>query len=161
MATEPGSQFQQAPAQGLPPDAVLLVELPFTEAELVSLRPAVAAHADAAGMPADRVDALVFVAYELATNVVRHGGGVGGMQLWTAADAIYCRVSDQGPGIPAGIDGRAQPEPGSPASRGLWLVRTLADGMHIDAGAGDSRGSIVTATIGFRREGTFVQYPDD
>lgn len=151
MTTEPGSRFQQAPPDGLPPGAVLLVELPFTEAELVSLRPAVAAHADAAGMSADRVDVLVFVAYELATNVVRHGGGSGGMQLWVAGEVLYCRVSDNGPGIPAGVDGQVRPEPGSPGSRGLWLVRTLADSMHIRAGAGDSSGSTVTAMISFRR----------
>ncbi|GAA2356343.1 hypothetical protein Cme02nite_49450 [Catellatospora methionotrophica] len=149
MTTEPGSRSAQAPAEGLPADAVLLVELPFAEAELASLRPAVAAHADAAGLPADRVDALVFVAYELATNVVRHGGGEGRIRLWAGTDAVYCSVSDSGPGIPAGIDGQVRPEPGTPDSRGLWLVRTLADGMEI--GTGDGGGTTVTATITHRR----------
>lgn len=151
MTTEPESRYQQASPDSLPAGMELLVDLPFTEAELVSLRRAVAAHADAAGMPADRVDALVFVAYELATNVVRHGGGTGRMQLWAADDGVYCRVSDDGPGIPAGVDGRARPEPGSPDSRGLWLVRTLADSIHIHTGNGDSSGSTVTASIAFRR----------
>ncbi|WP_203692887.1 ATP-binding protein [Catellatospora coxensis] len=126
---------------------MLLLELLFAEADLVSLRSAVAAHADAVGLRAERVDALVFVAYELATNVVRHGGGSGELALWAAAGAVYCRVSDEGPGIPPGVDGRKQPEPGSADSRGLWLVRTLADGMHIGTRISESRGSVVTAMI--------------
>ncbi|WP_155368715.1 ATP-binding protein [Catellatospora vulcania] len=151
MTTEPHRQSQHAAPDSLPVDAVLLLELPFTETELVGLRSAVAAHASEAGVPADRVEVLVFVAYELATNAVRHGGGSGRLQLWAAADVVYCRISDEGPGIPAGVEGKVRPEPGSPGSRGLWLVRTFAESMHITAGGGRSAGATVTAVIPFQR----------
>lgn len=60
-------------------------------------------------------------------------------------------MSDDGPGIPAGVDGQVRPAPGSPDSRGLWLVRTPAAGPHLATAAGDSSGGTVTAIVTFPR----------
>src|SRR5690242_21960814 len=67
---------------------------------LVSLRSAVAAHADRLGLPADRIPELVLVAHELAGNAVRHGGGSGRLRMWRDGRSIVCEVSDAGPGLP-------------------------------------------------------------
>lgn len=125
-------------------DAVLLLDLPFTEADLVALRGAVAAHADRGGLPAAQVPVLVLIAYELATNAVRHGGGQGRLRLWASPAGIHCQVSDGGPGLPA--PGQPIPEPalGAAGGRGLWLVLKFADHLSLDNG---TAGASVTATV--------------
>jgi anti-sigma regulatory factor (Ser/Thr protein kinase) len=92
-------------------------------AGLLALRSAVTAHA-AELVSGDRLDDVVLVAHELATNVVRHGGGHGWLRLWPADGQLVCQVSDHGPGL---IDpGPEPPAPGEPGGRGLWIARRLA-----------------------------------
>jgi anti-sigma regulatory factor (Ser/Thr protein kinase) len=130
--------------------ATLLLDLPFTEGDLVAVRGAVAAHADRGGLPAARVPALVLIGYELATNAVRHGGGQGRLRLWVDATAMHCQVSDDGPGLPDPHRAAPRrPELGAATGRGLWLVLKFADHLHLDNltldnGAG---GATVTATL--------------
>lgn len=122
----------------------LLLDLPFVEADLVSLREAVAAHADAAGLPPSRVEDLVLIAHELATNAVRHGGGRGRLRLWKEGNAVLCRVTDDGPGLPPSVQPPVRPDPGSPGGRGLWLVTRFADHMAINR---NGHGGDVTAAV--------------
>jgi anti-sigma regulatory factor (Ser/Thr protein kinase) len=112
-------------------DVRLLLDLPSSEAELVSLREAVAAHADAAGLDRPRTEDLVLIAHELATNAVRHGGGHGRLRLWREGHAIRCRVTDDGPGLPSTVEPPIRPEPGSAGGRGMWLVTRFADRVEI------------------------------
>ena len=74
---------------------------------------------------------VVLVAHELATNVVRHGGGTGRLRLWREAGRIVCRVSDSGPGL--GPTSAEPPGPSTPGGRGLWIARRLAD-VRIETG---------------------------
>src|SRR5512139_1480951 len=126
------------------PGVRLLLDLTFSEAELVSLREAVAAHADAAGLDRPRTEDLVLIAHELASNAVRHGGGHGRLRLWTEDNAIHCQVTDDGPGLPAIIEPRSRPDPGSAGGRGMWLVTRFADHIVINR---DGRGADVTAAV--------------
>lgn len=130
---------------GLPVDSRLLLDLTFTEAELVSVREAVAAHASHAGLPADRVDVVVLIAYELATNAVRHGGGNGRIRLWQTDGALVCEVTDEGPGLPTSLAIPVRPEPGAAGGRGLWLVHSFAD--ELTAAAAETGGARLTARI--------------
>jgi anti-sigma regulatory factor (Ser/Thr protein kinase) len=122
------------PTSGSPP-ADLALDQPFDVSGLIALRSAVAAHAAALGLPAGRSGDLVLMAHELATNAVAHGGGQGRLRMWCADDHIYCRVADRGPGLPPGSRaGRERPPLGATGSRGLWLVRVLADDLDIASG---------------------------
>jgi anti-sigma regulatory factor (Ser/Thr protein kinase) len=114
------------------PEVRLLLDLPFSEAELVSLREAVAAHADSAGLSRSRTEDLVLIAHELASNAVRHGGGHGRLRLWTEGGALHCQVTDDGPGVPATVEPRSRPDPGAAGGRGMWLVTQFADDLVID-----------------------------
>jgi anti-sigma regulatory factor (Ser/Thr protein kinase) len=126
------------------PGVRLLLDLRFSEAELVSLREAVAAHADAAGLGRSRTEDLVLIAHELATNAVRHGGGQGRLRLWTADNAVHCQVTDEGPGLPAAVECGSRPEPGSAGGRGVWLVTRFADRIVINR---DGAGGDVTVAV--------------
>src|SRR5256885_14196323 len=79
----------------------LVLDEPFTEADLQALRRAVAAHADPSPLPRARVPDLVLIASELAANAIRHGGGQGRLRLRPTAEAPVCQLADHGPGLPA------------------------------------------------------------
>ncbi|HET8680665.1 MAG TPA: ATP-binding protein [Micromonosporaceae bacterium] len=117
----------------------------FDRQGLVALRAAVAAHGPGAGVPPGRVDDLVVLAHELASNAVRHGGGRGRLRLWRADGFAHCEVSDDGPGLsdPDGI-GRQQVPVAASDGRGLWIVRQLADEVRVRTGPG---GTVVTALL--------------
>ncbi len=111
-----------------------LLDQQFDRDGLVALRNAVAAHASRVGLPDDQVEHLVLVAYELASNAVRHGGGRGQLRLVAADGMIGCVVTDHGRGFrDAAQAGLVRPEPTASGGRGLWLVRCLADTVDISS----------------------------
>ncbi len=115
----------------------------FDAGGLVALRAAVAAYAGELGAGA-RVDDLVLVAHELASNAVRHGGGRGRLRLWRDDYRVICRVGDGGGGIAdADRAGTSLPPPRTAGGRGLWIARRLA-AVRIDTGP---EGTTVTAAI--------------
>jgi anti-sigma regulatory factor (Ser/Thr protein kinase) len=116
-----------------PPDAETAgLVTSFSIESLYSLRAEVAAHASHLGLADPRLRHLLVVATELATNVVRHGGGSGRLRLWRDGDAIVCEVSDEGPGItmPHQV-GTKQVPLSTDGGRGLWLVRHFTDSFEI------------------------------
>ncbi len=135
MTTDPGVR------------AELLLDVPFGEADLVSLRPAVAAHASAAGMDDHQVNVMIFVAYELATNAVHHAGGQGRLRLWRNGNRITCEVSDEGPGLPLELRTPSQPELGATRGRGLWLVYRFADEFKVTVDENTNGGTTIAATL--------------
>jgi anti-sigma regulatory factor (Ser/Thr protein kinase) len=127
---------------GHPPDAAsFVVDL----ASLGRLRDAVTRCATDCGLAGLAVSNLVLVANELATNVVRHGGGTGRMWLWCADRRMYCQVIDAGPGLSdPEAAGMSPSEPTALTGRGLWLVRQMSDRLHIRTGPG---GTTVTVAV--------------
>jgi anti-sigma regulatory factor (Ser/Thr protein kinase) len=117
----------------------------FGQRGLVALRGAVAEHAPRVGLTDDRVDELVVIAHELASNAVRHGGGGGRLRLWSSLGRAFCQVSDSGPGMtdPARA-GLEQAPLYATDGRGLWIVRQLADEVDVHSGP---KGTVVTAVL--------------
>jgi anti-sigma regulatory factor (Ser/Thr protein kinase) len=125
-----------------------LLDQPFDRDSLVALRSAVAAHASRLGLTDDLVEHLVLVAYELASNAVRHGGGQGRLRLSGGDRVIGCTVTDDGDGFAdSGQAGMIRPEPTANGGRGLWLVRCLADMVDIRS---DENGTTVDARFAIR-----------
>ncbi len=152
MTPEPGLPAAAAgspdAAGAGPPDPMQLLDQPFERDSLVSLRSAVAAHASRLGLRDDLVDHVVLVAYELASNAVRHGAGHGRLRLVAVDGAIGCTVTDEGGGFPdAEHAGLARPEPTASGGRGLWLVRCLADTVEIRS---DATGTTVDVRFALR-----------
>ena len=122
-----------------------LVSLDFEEHNLHGLRQTVTAHA-ATVLTDDRIDDMALIAIELASNAIRHGGGRGRLRLWTTEDAIYCQVTDDGPGFPdSKYPAARRPEASASGGRGLWLVLHFSDAITVDNDV--DGGATVTAMI--------------
>ena len=131
---------------GTAPAESTAVDQAFDADSLYALRAAVAAHAAAAGLGRHRVYDVTAVAHELAANAVLHGAGHGQLRLWADDKFLYCQVSDNGRGEPAG--GAAEPGGGAAwpveHGHGLWLAGQLADHVGLSRGADGT-----TATVRF------------
>ncbi|MEU7875422.1 ATP-binding protein [Dactylosporangium sp. NPDC049140] len=102
---------------------------------LYQLRAALAAHAGEITADKDQIDNPLIVAGELAANSVRHGAGRGRLQLWHRETVLYCRVSDDGPGIGDLTLGHTRLDPAhTDGGRGLWLCRQLTSELRINPG---------------------------
>jgi anti-sigma regulatory factor (Ser/Thr protein kinase) len=144
------SSQRRIPAQA--PD-VADVDQPFDADGLYVLRATLAAHASRLGTT-DQQERLLIVASELATNAIRHGGGSGRLRLWHQDRALYCQVSDDGPGFADPAVGATRPDPtSSDGGRGMWICRRLAGQLVIESGP-HGRGATVTAVIADPEEGS-------
>jgi anti-sigma regulatory factor (Ser/Thr protein kinase) len=105
------------------------VEIRFTAGELRGVRRLVSSYAEGS-LGKTRSDDLVLAVNELATNSVRHGGGVGTLRMWTESDVLVCEIQDAGH-ITDPHAGRTPPTPDQPSGRGLWVVNQVVDLMRI------------------------------
>src|SRR5262249_39656663 len=109
------------------------VTLAFSSADLAAVRQLVDARARTAGLPVARRQDAVLTVDEIASNAVRHGGGVGRLDVWAGRGWFYFRVADEGHGLPIGVR-PALPDPAQPNGRGLWIASRLADQLTVDSG---------------------------
>ena len=101
------------------------------------------------GVPLSEVDSLLFVASELLSNAVDHGGGGSAMEeseappsvrvqflLRVRPDGWEMRVSDQGGGDPervqALIDDQDLPGPEDERGRGFFLLKSMLEGLAVE-----------------------------
>jgi anti-anti-sigma factor len=126
----PGAGLPDAGVQAGPGGQSPVLEQEFDDGSLYALRAAVAAHASRAGLSEGRTGDLVLVVHELAANAIRHGAGHGRLRLWTAAGAVRCEITDDGPAEADPDAARWPVESG----HGLWLARQVADQASLDSG---------------------------
>lgn len=133
---------------GLPPASAreFAIDLPT----LSRLRGEVARCGQEAGLDEATGNDLVLAANELLTNVVRHGGGMGTLWLWSDDEWFYVLVADHGPGLPmAPKELYESPPPATaPTGRGLWLIWQFVERVRIRTGPGGT-----AVTIAFPRAG--------
>lgn len=139
------------------PGSVAAIDRWFDNETLQSIRHAVGALVTAWGATADQIDTLILITGELAANAVRHGGGRGRLRLWRLPAQLRLEVSDRGPGLrdPARA-GLLLPPPGALGGRGLWLVRSFADGVEIDSG---QEGATVIVRLAFGSPPVILRAP--
>lgn len=112
-----------------------LIQAGFDGGSVTRIRHAVVKSAANAGLSGQQLDDFVLAVNELTTNAVRHAGGRGEIRLWSAGDAVFCEVADDGEGIPRGrVDGADRPGPSATGGWGLWLARRLCDDVSIETG---------------------------
>jgi anti-sigma regulatory factor (Ser/Thr protein kinase) len=115
-----------------------LWEIPFAAEDLYELRQLLSGWAAREGMTTEPADELVLSVHEIATNTVRHGGGVGMMRLWRMSDTLVCEVQDMGR-IADPTIGRVAPGTSAMESRGLWIANQLCDLVQIRSGEGGTQ----------------------
>ncbi|NUT38243.1 MAG: SpoIIE family protein phosphatase [Hamadaea sp.] len=113
---------------------------------LVGLRRLAATACDDAGLPRENREDFVLAVNELLTNVLKHGGGAGRMWLWSDAGWLYCKVTDDGPGVSGPLEraGAVRPDQAALTGRGFWLIRRLIGRMRIRSGPS---GTAVTIAV--------------
>jgi anti-sigma regulatory factor (Ser/Thr protein kinase) len=125
---------REAPRDGVP----LLLDLVFDSGSLHILRAEVLAQAGQAGLSDDRAGEVVLAVYELAANVVCHGGGKGRVRVWRLAGALHCQVDDGDLVASADSAASLDPFPERPG-HGLWVARRVADQMRVLSGPHGTR----------------------
>ncbi len=95
--------------------------------------------ATAGGLPPEALDRIALAVGEAAGNAVEHGNREdASLEMFVSCDAdgsgCWVRVEDQGEGLdPDRMDDVALPEdPLSTSGRGLFLIRLLADDVHVE-----------------------------
>ncbi|MCP3141088.1 ATP-binding protein [Pyxidicoccus xibeiensis] len=89
------------------------------------------------GMAAAASAEVAVVVSELATNLVRHAGAGGTVELWREEEWLFIRARDRGPGMVeperlfTGRDGRPGPLPGESLGEGGAAVRRLTDAVQV------------------------------
>jgi anti-sigma regulatory factor (Ser/Thr protein kinase) len=103
------------------------------------------AHAEQAGLRADRVADLRCIVQELAVNTIVHSGGAGLLSVWHTAEHVVVQVQDGGR-FTDPLAGRRPPSPHE-VGHGLFLVHALADLVRIHHGA---HGTVVRVHVALR-----------
>jgi len=82
-----------------------------------------------------RAEDFALAVIEAATNVIRHGGGVGTLTVVQDDQSrLIAQVRDSGPGIPPGV-AICLPPAQATGGRGLWMARALTDRMQVRSGS--------------------------
>jgi anti-sigma regulatory factor (Ser/Thr protein kinase) len=143
-----GSRAEESPAfvdteafmheldrQGLGEPEAAWEELAF-HGDLGELRRFVVAQTSRAGVAGTKLAELRWAANEIATNVLRHGGGEARVRTWSTPGEFVCEVADRGPGIEDPLVGRLPPDPSQALAPGLWLVHQLCDLVELHSASG-------------------------
>ena len=87
------------------------------------------------GLLGDRQHGFVLAINEIITNVVLHAGGHGRIVLSRPPGAVWCTVTDSGPGIPEQFRRPPEtPEVFEVGGRGIWLAYQLCDEVTMATG---------------------------
>jgi serine/threonine-protein kinase RsbT len=96
------------------------------------------AFADAHGFDRRAAAEVAIAVSELATNIVKHGGGRGDVELQSDGDVLIVRVLDRGPGPSDRLHQAmaAEDPPLSDGRRGTSAVRRLMDSVSFNRRCG-------------------------
>jgi anti-sigma regulatory factor (Ser/Thr protein kinase) len=115
---------------GRPQGEMIETVFAFDAEGLHSVRRLVFGEAARAALDPGRAGDLVLAASEVAANSVRHGGGVGVLQIWRSNEQIVCEFRDSGR-IADPLVGRKRPGIDEVEGRGLWVANQLCDLVQI------------------------------
>jgi anti-sigma regulatory factor (Ser/Thr protein kinase) len=92
------------------------------------------------GLRVDHAHRFMLAVYEVAANVVRHGGGHGQLLLWSRDGRLWCEISDHGPGIPVQDSLSVQvADPTQKGWSGLQIARRACTSMDITTDSSGTR----------------------
>lgn len=114
----------------LPEPRVPTETTPFDADQLSDVRRFVAERAGRWGLRRDRLEGLVVAASEVATNTIRHAGGVGVLRMWRTDASVITEIADDG-AIVDPLAGRRGPQLDTAGGFGLWLANQMCDLVQV------------------------------
>jgi anti-sigma regulatory factor (Ser/Thr protein kinase) len=132
--------LSEAPLARPPLDAQ---PLSFGPTGLRDVRELVAAAAEEAGLSGARTRDFVVAVHELATNSIRHGGGLGVVRVWQDAEGVAAEVRDRGH-IRDPLAGRHNPQARQLGGWGLWIANHTCDLVQMRT---DAEGTVIRVLI--------------
>jgi anti-sigma regulatory factor (Ser/Thr protein kinase) len=123
------------PLSTVPPDPVLDIRL-TAAGQVPAVRHTAAEAALGLGLPTGDGDDFELATAEVLSNAVRHGELPCRVRLWATAGHVVLRVDDRGPGDAIATKGFRPPDParGHLGGMGVWMIRQLADAVHVTTG---------------------------
>jgi len=118
--------------EGLPRPQGDIWEIPFAAGDLFELRQLVTSWATKEALPSEATEELVLAMHEIATNSIRHGGGMGMLRLWRTDVELVCEIQDAGY-IRDPLGARRRPGGEASDSRGLWITEQICDLVEISS----------------------------
>lgn len=100
-------------------------------ADLPAVRHRVASVAGPLGLAPADCHAVALATGEVVTNAVQHGAAPLRVRLWPHRRTLVVRVDDGGRGAALRAAGLRPPEMSGCPARGMWVVRQLADVVHV------------------------------
>ncbi len=85
------------------------------------------------GLSEERVDDLLIVAHELASNALEHGVPPRRLTMWQEPGTIVCDVRNRG-GFSDPLAGRRRPAADAQGGLGLWIVHQLCRLVEVHSG---------------------------
>lgn len=126
-----------------------LLSTSFTLADLNRVRHEVEAVSRRCGLDHDEIEKWVIAVNELMINVIRHGGGAGGLRLLLDGQLV-CEVTDQGRGFNTAryVPRTERPPLSDTGGMGLWVVGRMAVYLLVDSGPAGTTIRIAARTRG-------------
>ncbi|MEO3829295.1 sensor histidine kinase [Actinomadura sp. B10D3] len=136
--TDPAEYYAECNAGPLPPPPSAAARRTFAAGGLPALRDFLTAEAARHGLPGDRTLPFVLAVNEVATGIVRDGGGRGSLMVWAEDGELVCDVADPGRMLADRFLGHVPPDAhGGDAA--MWAVRRLCHIVEIRSGARGTR----------------------
>jgi anti-sigma regulatory factor (Ser/Thr protein kinase) len=124
------------PLSPVPPNPPLDIWLTTAE-QLAKTRHTAAETAAWLGLPPEDQYDFELATGEVLTNAVRHGERPCRLRVWATSTHVVLRVDDRGPGDDIATKGFRPPDParGHLGGMGIWMIRQLADAVHVETGS--------------------------
>jgi hypothetical protein len=136
--TDPARFYAECNAAPLPEPPADAVRRTFATGGLPSLRDFLTAEAARHGLPGARTLPFVLAVNEVATGIIRDGGGRGALWVWAEHADLVCEVADPGRALTDRFLGHVPPE-GNDTDAAMWAVRRLCHIVEIRSGARGTR----------------------
>ncbi|MEU4561694.1 GAF domain-containing protein [Actinoplanes sp. NPDC023936] len=120
------------------PGKPVLLAHRITMDTLAAVRTLVRQRMTSAGLSGFAADTFMLAIHEAATNAEEHADG-GRLWLWRHDGSLWCEISDDGPGLPAGYRVRTDAPAGDFRHAGLWLIRRIYPDAEITSTAQGTR----------------------
>ncbi|RFU42881.1 sensor histidine kinase [Actinomadura logoneensis] len=132
---DPAAFYAECNRSPLAPPPPSAAHRRFTTGQLPDVRDFLSGQAERLGLPHDRRLPFLLAANEVATAVVRHGGGSGDLWVWATADELVCELADPAARVEDRFLGHIPPRLDRPAEAAMWAVRCLCHIVEIRSDA--------------------------